>query len=792
YRTLIAVLAGGGLAPWPAVAATGGDLTPPVLAAALVAILSALMLLRQWRRRVAAEKAARRGEAEAAGLAMIVAAAPAALLAIDGATGAARASSRLKTLLDLDSNARISRGDLMGAFDPTNAGELAHALEALAFDGRPFALALTGPIPGNPKSQRHWRVEGSRAGQTLILAVTDISELVTARNAAADVKAAADRLGAVLRAVPIPLWTRRPDHRLDAVNQAALDITGDRPEDRALAERAAQLGSAQSESRAVVIGGQHRLAELTEVPIGAGATVGYATDATQLEQTQAELARHVAAHAEVLESLATAIAIFGADAHLKFFNAPYARLWHLDPKWLAAGPSLGEILELLRERRQLPEVADFQAFKRERLRELNGTIEPQDDLLHLPDGATLRRTIVAHPFGGALITFEDVTDRLALESSYNTLIEVQRETLDNLREGVAVFGGDGRLKLSNPAFRQLWRIDRTALAGERHVGEVLELMRPLLPAGEDWADMKARMIADVFERTPRSVRLARPDGTVLDVANVPLPDDATQIVYIDATDQVGVENALRERNVALEATDRLKSEFIANVSYELRTPLNAIIGFSEILTNAYFGTLNPRQLEYARGILESSSRLVALINNILDLAAIEAGYLRLERADTDMAALAESVVALSGERARSAGIQLDTAIDADIGIANVDDRRIKQALFNLISNAVKYTPKGGRVTVAARRDGDVIELAVADTGTGIPSQDQTRVFEKFARGEPGSATGLGLGLALVKSYVELHGGEVGLTSAPGAGTTVTCRLPIQPPADAPAQAAARE
>jgi len=242
---------------------------------------------------------------------------------------------------------------------------------------------------------------------------------------------------------------------------------------------------------------------------------------------------------------------------------------------------------------------------------------------------------------------------------------------------------------------------------------------------------------------------------------------------------------LRERNEALETAGRLKSEFIANVSHELRTPLNAVIGFAEILVNQYFGALNPRQLDYSHSILASARLLMRLINDILDLATIEAGYMVLETGPIDVSAILHSVLALTRERARSRDLELDLRCPPEIGVVEGDERRLKQALFNLISNAVKFTPPGGAIRLEAARRDDALLLTVADTGVGIPIADQARVFEKFERGvrQPGA----GLGLSLVKSLIELHGGAVVIESASGQGTRITCRLPVaQPTTAAPA------
>jgi signal transduction histidine kinase len=369
---------------------------------------------------------------------------------------------------------------------------------------------------------------------------------------------------------------------------------------------------------------------------------------------------------------------------------------------------------------------------------------------------------------------------------------VQRATLDNLFEAIAVFGGDGRLKLHNPAYRKVWGLAEGDLEGEPHVSDIVDKTRHFYEAA-DWPSIRERVIARITEEPPWSGSMERSDGSTLRVATMPLPDGNVLLTCLDVSDTARVERALRERNEALETAARLKSEFIANVSYELRTPLNAITGFAEILTNQYFGILSERQLEYSRGILESSQRLSQLINDILDLATIEAGYLALEPGRIEIRELLEAVVSLSRERARMQDVSLVVDCPRGIGAVEADERRLKQSLFNVVSNAIKFTPPGGSVRLEARIDdtsrGDVV-LAVVDTGVGIAATDHERVFEKFERGDPHNReAGAGLGLSLVKSLIELHGGSVAIRSGIGEGTTVLCRLPASRrlPAGAPAE-----
>jgi signal transduction histidine kinase len=729
-------------------------------------------------------------ERESAALSELMREAPAAVLWWSPGESEPRTTPSLAALLK--SSALVAGpAEILPLLAAGAAARLSRAIERLRKEGAGFEVLLR-----LASSEDVLQATGQARNGIAAIWFRDVTDWV---GDAARLRQERAALAAALNALPLPVWRRSSDGRLlycndtyarmvdadpDAAVENGIEIArGALGENgRGLALRALASAAIQSESHHIIAGGARRLLAISELPGPARGTIGYALDLTALEDTQGELERHIAAHAEVLETLGTAIIIYGPDGRVKFFNSAFAALWQLDERWLETEPSLGEVLELLRENRRLPETVDFKSYKRDQQKQLLGIIEPIEDLLHLPDGRTLRMVAAPHPFGGVVVTYEDVTDRLALERSHNTLIAVQRETLDHLYEGVALFTGDGRLKLSNPAFARMWNFTPEELAGEPHCSVLVDRIRRYFPQGH-WPELREKLIASVAEPEARSGRMERRDGTSLDWASVPLPDGACLFTYLDVTDSSRVERALRERNEALEHADRLKSEFIANVSYELRTPLNAIIGFAEILDRQYFGPLNVRQIEYSKGIVEASQRLLALINDILDVANIEAGYLQLEVQPVDMKALVQGVEALAHERLRNRQLTFETSCADDIGTVHADERRLKQALYNLISNAVKFTPEGGRISLKVEREAADVVMTVADTGVGIAPEDQARVFNKFERGHGAhSQIGAGLGLALVKSLIELHGGRVELKSAPGEGTSVTCRIPARAPA----------
>lgn len=530
----------------------------------------------------------------------------------------------------------------------------------------------------------------------------------------------------------------------------------------------------------VIIAGERRLLDICQTQTE-GYTVGYALDVTDLEHYQNELQRYFQAHQDVLELVSVPIAVYGPDERLQFFNTAYARLSGIDAYWLGQKPSFGEVLEELRARRRLPEFADFPAYKKKQLQYFTSMLEPIEELQHLPDERTIRMVIYPHPLGGLLFVFEDVTDKLSLERQYNTLIDVQQETLDHLYEGIVVFGSDNRLRLTNPAFGKLWGLNHKQLAPGVHLSTVVEAIKPYCHYGPDWDVFKMNIIASLTDRIPKSGRLERTDNSILSFSYVPLPDGGNLLSYFDVTDSTKVENALRDRNEALEKADQMKSEFIANISYELREPLNTIVGFTEILTNQYFGGLNDRQMEYSKAVLSSSQQLLSLINDLLDLASIEGGYFYLKKSFFDVFQMASSLMNQFQTKAEEKTITLALDCPKTIGLFWADETRIKQITFNLLKNSLNHTPQEGEVRLFFKKEEDFLLLRVTDTGVGIPSADLERIFEKFERiVVPHDKTyGAGLGLSLVRHLTQMHGGKVSIHSQEGRGTTVECWLPLQ-------------
>lgn len=500
-------------------------------------------------------------------------------------------------------------------------------------------------------------------------------------------------------------------------------------------------------------------------------------EASKSERSGADSKTGIETNFRNFDRLATAFAVFDASQRLAHFNQAYVDLWQLDAEWLNTHPRDSEILDRLRQARLLQERADYQDWKRNWL-EPYGTDTQVEDTWHLADGRTLHVIADADGEGGVTYLYENVTEQIALESRYNALIQVQRETLDTLREGVAVFASDGRLKLYNSAFATLWNLTPAKLDAKPHVEDVINWCRDLYDVTEEWERTKTAVTAIVAERRPYESQFDRLDGSILACAALPLPDGGTLLTYSDVSDTKNVERALIEKNAALKATDRLKSDFVSHVSYELRTPLNSMLGFAQMLGEPAFGTLGDKQREYVDDILSSGTTLRTIVDDILDIATIDAGTLELTLAPSNVRDLIEGARQRVEERLKQENMTLEIEITTSVTQVTADASRITQMLYNLLSNAITFSATGGTVKLICAREKSMIAFTVEDRGTGIPDDYQQAVFDRFESRAHGSRhRGAGLGLSIVKSLAELHGGTVTLVSAPGEGTSVKVLLP---------------
>lgn len=675
---------------------------------------------------------------------------------------------------------------------PEPALQMDRAVEALLDHGEGFSLHLT------TAAGRSIEAMGRAIGGQAILRIRELSGLrrdladLTQRHKS--LQEETEALRGFAAAAPWPIWTRRATGTLSYVNEAYAKATEAQSVTDAIGRNLELLDSGHRSNLAraldetaefaarvpVVVGGSRRIYDVQARKV-AGGSAGIAIDASEAAALGDALARMTDAHRRTLDQLSSGVAVFDAQRRLAFYNESYRKLWDLDATFLDSAPDDSSVLDTLRAARKLPEQSDFRAWKT-KLHDAYHAIESATDVWYLPDGRALSIVTTPNPEGGVTYLFDDVTESLELARRFDRLSNVQRETLDNLAEAVAVFGSNGRAQLFNPAFAQMWKLDPEALAAQPHIETVARWCRPLLDDATAWQTLRGAVTA-IDDRVPTPLKLSRTDGSVLACLTMPLPDGATMLTFQDITDTENVERALRERNEALEAADQMKVDLVHHVSYELRSPLTTIIGFAHLLNDPATGSLTGKQSEYVNYITSSTDALLAIINNIIDLATIDAGAMTLNLGPVDVRKAIDAAAQGIQDRLSRDRIALQVTTDPQAASFIADERRVVQVLYNLLANAVGFAPPDSAITVDVSRRGDDIAFAIGDSGQGIAPELKDKVFEWFESRPNGSRhRGAGLGLSLVRSFVELHGGKVEVASAEGRGTTVTCSFPVAPAA----------
>jgi signal transduction histidine kinase len=602
----------------------------------------------------------------------------------------------------------------------------------------------------------------------------------------------------LIEAAPFPMWYRGPDLKLGLVNSSFVDaVEGEDAAD--VIERCLELIDAEGEDSAIasarkaqetsrivsrmqpaIIRGERRMLRIVNVPLSTGAVAGFAVDVQDLEDARTELTRHMESQRELADRMTAGTALFDADRSLSFFNRPFAAMTELDPDWLSEKPEFDRVLDRMRDTQRLPETRDYPVWKNERRDWFTSAEEVVEEEWMLPNGDHLRVVAQALPDGGLRLFLEDRTEQLRLASARDTLLRVRAATFDNLFEAISVFASDGRLYLWNRRFLENWELDEEWLATHPRVDELVPAMARKLVNPTTAAQIREMVRQTTNERQSSSGRISMTDGRHFQFAAVPLPDGNALFTMVDVTDSSRIEAALRERAKALEEADRVKTDFVANMSYELRTPLTSIGGFGELLGGGYAGDLSPKGKDYVSAILESVERLSKLINDVLDLTTGDTRGVALEIERVDIAGLCRAAADTARTRAAEKAQKLDTGILPAAGFVFGDARRLRESIEHVLHNAIAYTDRKGRILLKAGGDADNAVISISDNGSGIAAKDLPRVFNRFDRvveeGVRGEAA-LGLGLPLTRQFIEAHNGTVEIESKKGKGTTVTLTIP---------------
>jgi signal transduction histidine kinase len=447
-----------------------------------------------------------------------------------------------------------------------------------------------------------------------------------------------------------------------------------------------------------------------------GTRLGLAVDASGALGAERTLARFVRTMTETFAHLNVGLAIFDRNQTLALFNPALVEMWQADPAWLARRPNLREIVDSLRASRRIPEMPDFHNW-RQRLTDLFENTETADyeELWHLSDGSDIRVLARPHPHGSLAFVFDDVTERLRLEQQFRHSVDLRRATLDRMDEGLAVFGPDGLLQLVNAAFHDIWGTDAEVVRPSMHASELLPLARGMTVETDVWQRLMTFITSDE-SRQAWSARLTLGTGRILRARFASLPDGSTMAKFSDVTDSERIALALRERNEALESAEEMRSAVLDQISHRLRTPLNTIFGFSQLMADRRFGELTDAQRGYAEKILESAQHLLATVDDVTELATLEAGPQHAEGAEPSLSDTLILTGRLLEKRATEEGVALRITPPGGEHASVCDAGRLRQIVFSMTTEAIGRCGSGGQVELTARVHADgAVEVTTVES-----------------------------------------------------------------------------
>lgn len=694
--------------------------------------------------------------------------------------------------------------DLAGAegrgLSRDQVSDLAEAVRRTQRTAAPFSYSL---IP--PGSRRGLALRGmladpavSPSGSALVW-VFDFTEsereLAQLRREAARAREDFSALVGLIEAAPIPMWFRGPDHRLRLVNAAYVSAVGASGPDAVvenqielvevsggvtaaeIARRAAERARAIERVVTATINGARRTLRVTDLPLAAEGVAGYAIDIEDMEEVARAFRAFRDAQRSMLDQISIGVAQFDGQRRLSFANQPFQRVFNLPPGVISDKVDFEQVLRLARENGRIPEVRDFPAWRDEKSRWFTQS-EPVEEQWPLPDSVHLRIVAQPMPDGGLVMIAEDRTEQLALSATRDTLLRTRAAAFDNLFEALAVFAPGGNLELWNRGFPHAWGIEPEQIEERPQAASLLVAIAGKLadPARIDAIGEVIRMATLDRRRGEGVAELA--DGRTLEFACVPLPDGNGLFTVLDVTASRQAEEALRERNRALEEADAVMTRFLANMSYEFRTPLTSIGGFAELLVSGVAGELAPQAREYAQAIAQSVGKLTEQVENVLDLSQSEAGLMPLNKQPIDLLPLLAKIVRQRETAILDAGLTLNLRGDAGRKI-EADSSQLHRAFSHLLDNAVAATGRDGRITIEIKPVREGTRVTIADSGVGMTQHEQARALEGLRTSRDGMVMERrqGLGLPLARRLIEAHGGTLELVSRKGAGTTVTVTLP---------------
>lgn len=706
-------------------------------------------------------------------------------------------SRRLAVMMDLSQGTESSFDALLEHFTPDSAEALATALNEMRSGERPFMLELQ-----NTTRTKSFLVSGFRTRSAKYKNIIDTlwvqettdttKKLASLGEKARELEKENTLFKQAFDSLPFPVWLRSEELQIAACNPAyAKAVHADSPEQavllgselvyekspreaKVLAAAARAAGKEKKAREFVVMEGKRRWVEASEIPLPAqlyskNKTIGFVRDITQEQELQNSLQNHIASHNGVLEHLKTAIAVFDADMRLQFYNTSFMNLWDLEAEWLDSSPTYSHVLDMLREKRRLPENRDFSAYKTREIKYFTSLVAATEDILHLPSGMTLRRMLTPHPLGGLLITYEDVTGHLTMERSMTVLNETQYTVINHLREAILLFGRDGRLRLANTAYLTLWQIsDSDFNKPPLTIVEVIEKQKPFFENENNWEALKEQLLGVITSHTGEIFQILRPDGKVLEFVAAGLPDGGIFVSFLDVTEEEKSSSLAEEKETLLSRfkqttvqTEKLRAVFLEQLGREINPQLSSLTDAVQKLSDNAGQRLSRRQKTCLQTIFDSSSELKILFDDLADLALIETGSAVLELDSVDVRGLLNGIMNTVKEQAKNKNVSLHLSCPDVLPTLIADKKRLKQVLFYLINNAVSAAFKDGTVSLSVYTENKNLVIALEEKSLDVKNDSDTINF----------AAQNGFAASLIRSFIEMHGGTLAVSDKKGTKKT---------------------
>ncbi|WP_228244037.1 PAS domain-containing sensor histidine kinase [Porphyrobacter sp. GA68] len=666
----------------------------------------------------------------------------------------------------------------------------------------PFKLALTPPGSKRTLSLRGViadpEIYPSAAALVWVFDFTESHEELNYLRQEAD-RARGDfaALVGLIEAAPMPMWFRGPDARLRLVNGAYIEAVNAPNAEAVIAEQielvepqggrsasqtaqqAADKGAPIERIVAATVRQERRSLRVTDLPLGAEGIAGYAIDIEEMEEQSRQFRAFREAQRQMLDQLSVGVAQFDPQRRLTFANQPFYRAFALPPAAVSDRLPFEQVLSLARDANRTPVVRDFPSWRRE-LADWFALSSAREEAWPLPDKTHLRVIAQPMPDGGLVVIAEDRTEQLAMSAMRDTLLRTRSATFDNLYEALAVFAPNGKVEQWNRSFAGTWGLDPELLEQHPAAEELLAAIAPNLRNAKQAKVIGTTIRAATLDRQKRHGRVDMADGRTLEYAGMPLPDGNGMLTVLDVTAARQAQAALQERARALEEADAVKTRFLANMSYEFRTPLTSISGFAELLASGSAGPLTETAQDYVTAIRDAAGRLIDQVENVLHLSQSEAGLLPLSKEPVDLLPFMTETVRARESDIVAAGQKLDLRGNPGRTVS-ADPQQLRRAISHLLDNALKATPRGGRIHIELKEKGDTVRIVISDNGQGMSQAELARAIDGLRPLTDGSGVERrqGLGIPLARQLIEAHGGSVDFQSRTNVGTTVTITLPLQ-------------